>query len=205
MLKRLFNSCRRGEKCITTVEEDNERISKVLEDSKYDISHYTSSHPLYEYYNNIVIEKSDMFSKVLCRGEVTPGYISSTQENNKVAIILTIARGYEDGIQYQGFAQSFINTLGELYIFTICTLTGLGLGERIINSIETFIRKNKVKINTIIVDSIEDSTRFYEKIGFEMIDVNEAETLYKMEKKVGGSRKKRIIKTRRKRKSPRIV
>jgi hypothetical protein len=188
MLSALFNLCRRGEPCSRTIPEESVRVRKVLATSDYDIVHYAQTHPLYDHYSKFIKQNSSNFSDVICRGVITPGYITTSQDNQP---ILTIARklNTDNSIIYQGFAQSEVYkhpTRVDLHISTICTVDGSKLGKPIIESLEKFV-KSHIKINSISLESVANATEFYEKIGFEFQPQREGEDdTFPMIKMVGG-------------------
>jgi hypothetical protein len=169
MLARLFAVCRRGEPCIQTIKEDNERILDMLETSPFVISHYPATHPLYKRYNENILKKIDMFSEFICRGEVSKDYISETQEKMMPILTMVVSLNHEGKPTFQGFAQSEIRHPSifrpELHIYTICTVPGKKLGKQMLESIVEFASK-KVPIEKVTLKSIAKSVGFYNKMGF---------------------------------------
>ena len=207
MLARLFDICKREDSCSKTVQEEQARIKKVLETSKFDVAHYAGSHPLFDYYNDYVMKNAKGFGDILCRGVLSEDYISGVQEDH--VNILSLGRALNDKGQVivRGFAQSEVqyvdlNQSGvELHIHTLCASKDSGLGAPILKELETFAGK-RTKIDIIALDSVPAAVKFYEKMGFaraipadpEIEDISNGlmtETdfdLVPMLKKYGGSR-----------------
>jgi hypothetical protein len=188
MLSTLFSMCRRGEVCSKTSAEETERARKVLARQPYDIAHYAQTHPLYKHYSDFIKKNKERFADVICRGDLVPEYIEITQNKEP---ILSIARGLDNGdVVFKGFAQSEIaldeTNSYELYIFTICTMSGSSLGKPMMESLEKFV-KSQVKIKSISLHAILNSTEFYEKLGFQYEPLEDGKhTTYLMKKIVGG-------------------
>ena len=203
MLASLFQMCRREESCPKTMEDDIARIRKNLVSTKYDISNYADSHPLYDRYSDFVIKNAARFSSLLCRGGVGAGYISGVQVTS--VQIITIARtlNEKDDLVYRGFAQSIVRYIDltktgvELHVHTLCTMKDTGLGGPILKSLEAFAgKRTKVDIETL--DSVPNAVGFYEKMGFSRMFPVEPDTssglmddnvgLVPMTKKYGSAR-----------------
>jgi len=180
--------CRRGEACSKTAPEETERARKVLAKQPYDIAHYAQTHPLYKHYSDFIKTNKERFAEIICRGELVPKYLQVVQDKEP---ILSIARGLDNGsVVFKGFAQSQIELDStdsyELYIFTICTMSGSSLGKPMMESLEKFV-KTQVKIKSISLDAVLTAAEFYEKLGFQYEPLEEGQhTTYPMKKIVGG-------------------
>jgi hypothetical protein len=183
--------CRRGDSCSKTLPEEFNRVRKVLTTSKYDIMHYSKSHPLYNDYSKFIKDNSEQFKNVICRGGITEEYISAIQDQEP---ILSVARsiGTDGSVQFNAFAQSTIykhpDNSTELHIFTICTTPGSSLGRPMMESLQNYVTTHIPSIKDITLESVAESVEFYKKLGFEYRPRTEDDDQYvvPMKKTIGG-------------------
>jgi len=189
MLSSFFSMCRRGDSCSKTLPEESARVRKVLTTSKYDIVHYSKSHPLYTHYSKFIKDNSEQFQDVVCREGVSHAYISAIQDQEP---ILSVARsiGTDGKLQFNAFAQSTIykHPDVELHIFTICTTPGSSLGRPMMESLERYATTHVPSLKGISLESVVESVDFYKKLGFEFRPRTEEDGLdvIPMKKTIGG-------------------
>jgi len=170
---KLFRACA-GITCDQTIKADEERLKDEIVPGIVHISLYEPYTLLYAPYSTMIKERITDFGKRLCRGSIKTEYIEDTQ-NGEPSIVLARTKDADNNITYVGFAQyipvehdsnSRSSPQKQIMIGTICTAIGVkGVGTEIMNFIITYAR-NRLNLDSIILDSVEEARGFYEKIGF---------------------------------------
>jgi hypothetical protein len=172
----LFRTCA-GITCDQTIKADEEKLKDEIVPG---IVHISSYHPysdlMYIPYSTMIKERITDFGKRLCRGRIKKDYIGDIQDSNP-SIILARMKDAEGNITYVGFAQyipvdsypdynSHLPLQKQIMIETICTAIGVkGVGKAIMDYIITYAR-NRLNLDSIILDSLQEARAFYEKFGF---------------------------------------
>jgi hypothetical protein len=171
----LFRSCV-GITCDQTIKADEERLKDEIVPGIVHISLYEPYTLLYAPYSTMIKERIADFGKRLCRGSIKTEYIEDTQ-NGEPSIVLARTKDADNNITYVGFAQyipvdrypdynSHLPLQKQIMIETICTAIGVkGVGREIMDYIISYAR-NRLNLDSIILDSVEEARGFYEKIGF---------------------------------------
>lgn len=164
MLDSLFSLCKKRKSCLIP---DYEKIVESLEASKYEISHYTTKDPLYEFYSKYIHDNAQFFSSDLCRGKLTKEYISSTQIYEPVLTIARMMDVNDGNVQIKGFVQSNIRDDKHfLYIRTLCaSKNDDNLGTLLLESIIAFA-KTLHPIEYVKLMPINSAKGFYLKHKF---------------------------------------
>ena len=172
---KLFRACA-GITCDQTIKADEERLKDEIVPGIVHISLYEPYTLLYAPYSTMIKERIADFGKRLCRGSIKTEYIEDTQ-NGEPSIVLARTKDADNNITYVGFAQyipvdrypdynSHLPLQKQIMIETICTAIGVkGVGREIMDYIITYAR-NRLNLDSIILDSVEEARGFYEKIGF---------------------------------------
>lgn len=171
----LFRACA-GITCDQTIKADEEKLKDEIVPGIVHISLYEPYTLLYAPYSTMIKERITDFGKRLCRGSIKTEYIEDTQ-NGEPSIVLARMKDAEGNITYVGFAQyipvdsypdynSRLPLQKQIMIETICTAIGVkGVGKAIMDYIITYAR-NRLNLDSIILDSIQEARAFYEKFGF---------------------------------------
>ena len=126
------------------------------------ITHYSKKDPEYKEISKQIFNEAEMLSKEVCRGKLGDKYIKEILSGKyNMPPVITIMKS-EDGIK--GFALFSIEKNRILYLHIICAKKGSGIGKQIMNSIEEYAKDSNIE--TIKLESIFSSVRFYKKLGY---------------------------------------